>query len=389
VSLKSYFPEQFAQLEGFFLSATERVRLLRIDPEMRPMLIKALSRMDEDKAFPHALTLYSQPFTEPISYFESLYGVLQKSYEQNAAQGLKLAAPADDSASLKAPAKFARYASLLAESLPEQIGSLVFILAPDEVADPPNFRKSIAFLAENIRSDWLKVLVLDLRTKPMLEGLEGEQAKIGVQTLYLAPEEIERRVQEDLQAPASLLPEERRQYKGLLAGFAFSNRRYDEAAQLQRAWASEAEQDGAPADAASAHYNLGNTLLAQSSWPDAIEAFSKACELCIEHKVIGLAPFAYANLGIALHRNGEFSQAFASLKVARDMFKAQNHRAGEAYVVDALAQMYALDGRKAEAEKSWRYCLSLYEGMTSTMFADLRASGSKDVLEKLEKLGAR
>ncbi len=103
--------------------------------------------------------------------------------------------------------------------------------------------------------------------------------------------------------------------------------------------------------------------------------------------MIGLAPFAYANLGIALHRNGEFAQAFASLKVARDMFKAQNHRAGEAYVVDALAQMYALDGRKAEAEKSWRYCLSLYEGMTSTMFADLRASGSKDVLEKLEQAG--
>ncbi len=98
----------------------------------------------------------------------------------------------------------------------------------------------------------------------MLEGLEREQAKIGVQTLYLAPAEIERRVQEDLQAPASLSPEERRQYKGPARRFRiFSNRRYDEAAQLQREWASEAEQDGAPADAASAHYNLGNTLLAQ------------------------------------------------------------------------------------------------------------------------------
>ena len=57
--------------------------------------------------------------------------------------------------------------------------------------------------------------------------------------------------------------------------------------------------------------------------------------------------------------------------------------------MDVLAQMYALDGRKAEAEKSWRYCLSLYEGMTSPTFADLRTSGSKDVREKLEQLGAR
>jgi hypothetical protein len=71
------------------------------------------------------------------------------------------------------------------------------------------------------------------------------------------------------------------------------------------------------------------------------------------------------------------------------MFKAQNHRAGEAFVVDALAQMYALDGRKAEADKSWRYCLSLYESMTSSTFADLRASGSKDVIAKLAQLGAQ
>jgi len=393
VSLKSYFPEQFAQLEGFFLSATEGVRLLRIDPEMRPLLIKALSRMDEDKTFPHALTLCSQPFAEPVSYFDSLYGVLRKSYEQNAAalaaQGVKLAAPADESAPLKAPAKFARYASSLAESLPERVGSLVFILAPDDVADVAAFRRSIAFLAENLRSDWLKVLVLDLRTTPMLEGLEREHAKIGLQTLYLSPEEIERRVHEDLQAPASLSPAERRQYKGLLAGFAFSNRRYDDAAQLQREWASEAEKDAAPADAASANYNLGNTLLAQSAWPDAIAAFCKACELSVANNLTGLAPFAYANLGIGLHRNGEFAQAFASLKVARDMFKAQNHRAGEAYVVDVLAQMYALDGRKAEAEMSWRYCLSLYESMSATTFADLRTSGSKDVLEKLGQLGVR
>ena len=393
MSLKSYFPEQFDQLKGFFISATEVVRQLKIDPEMRPMLIKALSRMDEDKEFPHALTLCSQAFADPVSYFDSLYEILRQSYEQNvralADQKTKLAAPLDERTVLKAPAKFARYASSLAESLPDRVGSLVFVLNPDDVADVPGFRKSIAYLAESIRSEWLKVLVLDSRAAPLLAGLESEHSTIGVQTLYLSPEEIERRVREDLQAPASLSPAERRQYKGLLAGFAFSNRHYDEAAQLQRAWASEAEQDGAPGDAASACYNLGNTLLAQGAWPEATAAFCKACDLCVQHQVIGLAPFAYANLGIGLHRQGEFEQAFAALKVARDMFKAQNHRAGEAFVVDTLAQMYALDGRNAEAEKSWRYCLSLYEGMTSSTFADLRVSGSKDVIAKLAQLGAQ
>jgi len=374
MSLTSFFPEQFDQLQGFFISATEVVRHLKIDPEMRPLLLKALAKMDDDAEFPHALTQVTQPFVEPVSYFEGLLETLP--------------APLDDKTSpLKAPARFTRNASSLAESLPDNVGSLVFVLNPDAVTDVPAYRKSIAYLAEHIRSDWVKFLVLDSRTEPLLEGIEREQSRIGVQTLHLSPEEIEQRVREDLQSPAALSAAERRQYKGLLAGFAFSKKDYNHAAELQRAWASEAQQEGQHGDAASAYYNLGNTLLAKGDWSEATAAFCTACELCVDHRMNGLAPFVYANLGVSLHRQSQFAQAFAALKVARDMFKAQNHRAGEAFVVDTLAQMYALDGRNAEAEKSWRYCLTLYDGMTSSTFRDVRAAGRSEVIAKLEKLG--
>jgi tetratricopeptide (TPR) repeat protein len=184
-----------------------------------------------------------------------------------------------------------------------------------------------------------------------------------------------------------LSPAEKRQYKGLLAGFAYSNKEYDRAAQLQRDWAADAERDREPGDAASAYYNLGNTLLAKGDLAAATEVFCKACDICIDHKISGLAPFVYVNLGVSLHRQNQFEEAFAALKVGRDLFKAQNHRAGEAFVVDALAQMYTLDGRKAEAEKSWRYCLSLYDSITSSTFKDVREAGRNDVLAKLKQLG--
>ncbi|MEP7245314.1 MAG: tetratricopeptide repeat protein [Gammaproteobacteria bacterium] len=378
MSLTSFFPEQFDQLKGFFISATDVVRHLKIDPEMRPLLFKALARMEDDPEFPHALTRYSQPFAEPVSYFEGMLEILRQS----------MPTPPDSKTSaLKAPARFTRYASALAEKLPDNVGSLVFVLNPDSVADVPAYRKSIAYLAEHIRSDWVKFLVLDSRAEPLLEGIERERSRIGVQTLYLSPQEIEQRVREDLQSPAALSPAERRQYKGLLAGFAFSNKDYDQAAELQRAWASEAVQEEEHGDAASAYYNLGNTLLAKGDWSEATAAFCSACELCVEHQVNGLAPFVYANLGVSLHRQQQFAQAFAALKVARDMFKAQNYRAGEAFVVDTLAQMYALDGRNSEAERSWRYCLSLYDGMTSSTFRDVRAAGRSEVIAKLAKLG--
>jgi tetratricopeptide (TPR) repeat protein len=263
----------------------------------------------------------------------------------------------------------------------------VFVLGPEDIADPAAFRKSVLYIAGHVRSKWVKFLVLDSRTAPLLEGIHNEHAKVGTQTLYLSPDEIEKRVQEDLQSPTALTPAERRQYKGLLAGFAFSNKEYDKAAQLQREWATEAEKDAQYADAACAYYNLGNTLLAKGAFAEATTVFCQACHLCVEHKVNGLAPFAYVNLGVSLQRQNQFEQSFAALKVARDMFKAQNHRPGEAYVVDALAQMYVLEGRKAEAERSWRYCLHLYESMTSSTFKDLRAKGREDVLAKLRTLG--
>jgi tetratricopeptide (TPR) repeat protein len=392
MSLKSFFPEQFDQLKAFFISGTEVVRHLKVDPEMRPMLLKALAKMEDDREFPHALSLSTEKFTEPVSYFNHLLNVVRESYEQNAPALAKkqvtLPPPFEADAPLKAPAKFTLYASSLANSLPENVGSLVFVLNPDEILDPQAFRKSILYIAENIRSNWLKFLVLDARTAPVLQNIAQDHAKIGEQTLYLSPDEIEKRVREDLQSPAGLSASEQRQYKGLLAGFAYSNRNYEEAAQLQQAWAAESEQASQHGDAASAYYNLGNTLLAKGEFAQATEVYCKACDLCVEHKVHALAPFVYVNLGVSLHRQKQFEQAFASLKVARDMFKAQKHRAGEAFVVDALAQMYALDGRKAEAEKSWRYALSLYEGMTASTFKDLRAAGREDVLAKLKQLGA-
>jgi len=387
MSLKSFFPEQFDQLKAFFISATEVVRQLKIDPEMRPLLLKALGKMDDDKDFPHALTLCSQAFKEPVSYFEGLSEILRQSYEQNAKsfanRQIKLAPPVAPKAGMKAPEKFVRYASSLTDSLPGEVGSLVFVLNPDEIADPQSFRRSIGYLAENIRSHWVKFLVLDSRTEPVLDGIE----RIGAQTFHLSPEEIEKRVREDLQSPTALSAAEQRQYKGMLAGFAYSNKEYDRAAQLQRDWASDAERDQQPGDTASAYYNLGNTLLARGDFAEATEVFCKACNICVDHKVNGLAPFVYVNLGVSLHRLNQFEQAFAALKVGRDMFKAQNHRAGEAFVVDTLAQMYVLDGRKSEAERSWRYCLSLYDSMTSSTFKDVRKAGRDDVVAKLKNLG--
>jgi tetratricopeptide (TPR) repeat protein len=311
MSLKSYFQEQFEQLSDFMISLREVVRCVRIDPEMKPMLSKVLARMDDDQDFPHLFVSYAQSFRDAKTYFEGLAALISGEYVKNAQAlreaGVQFAPPFEEASPPPAPFRFLRYAEALADKLPDHVGSLVFLLDPDDVSDRNGFQRSVRFLCEDTACPWLD-------------------------------------------SASALQPAERRQYLGLLAGFAFARKEYADAEELQRRWAEQARREGSPQELAAAFYNLGNTLTAKGDYDQAVEVYCQTCNLCLDHSMNSLAPLAYTNLGIALHRQGDFPRAFAALKVSRDMFKVQNVRPGEAYVVDCLAQMYADNGQTQEAE---------------------------------------
>jgi tetratricopeptide (TPR) repeat protein len=390
MSLKSYFPEQFAQLKDFMVSSIEVVRCVRIDPEMQALFTKALAKMEDDPEFPHAFLHYGEPFKSQSQYFKGLHELFSNQYAQNAQafseQGISLQTPLKENELEKIPIRFLNNVETFSDSLPDHVGSLVFVLEPEDIANRDGYRMAIEFLVAHTRSQWLKFLVLDARTNPVIEPPSGNDKRIGFQTFHLSPEEIERRTKEDLASPAALQPAERRKYLGMLAGFSFGRKEYAEAEQLQHQWVKAAEADADPGELAAALYNLGNTLIAKETFSEAIDVYCKACNICLDNQLNSLAPLVYTNLGISLHRQGNVEQAFPAMNVARDMFKAQNHLPGEAYVSECLAQMYTDDGRNGEAEQSLLYALSLYEKVTSTLFKDLRKMGRDNILDKLETL---
>jgi tetratricopeptide (TPR) repeat protein len=389
MSLKLYFPEQLDQLKKFATSATEVVRCVQIDPEMKPMLMKILAKLDEEPEFPHALLSIKTRFNNSHDYFQKLLEQITKNYEEIKKSfveiGVVFKPPIDPEKKLKSPAQFIQYSSKLADSLLDNMGSIVLVIDPEEVANKVDFKKSIEFLADKTTSRWLKYIVFDSRANPVLEGLSEENDHVGMQTFYLSPEEIENRAREDLNLSGALEPGERRKYLGLIAGFAYARKEYEDAIKYQSQWVTEAKGNAEPSELANALYNLGNTYHAKGDFAEATEVYCQACDICIENELNSLAPFVYTNLGINLHRQGDFESAFDSLGVARDMYKAQKQRPGEAHVVDCLAQIYALDGENEKAEETWLYALSIYEGITSSLFKDLRESGINDISAKLEQ----
>jgi tetratricopeptide (TPR) repeat protein len=387
--LSEFFADQFRQIKGFMGDPSEVVRIIRVDPDMRYVLIKALVKLEDEPDNPHLMLFADAAMTEPKAYFGALLAQLQRNYAENQAAlrriGVRFTVPDEGRGPLHPATEFRLYASALADALPDSLGSLVFVLDPEQIEDAAAFRQSVEFLARKVESNWLKFIVLDSRVSPRLGELETQVPRVGAQAFYMPPEAIEEKLRERVSKPAGSDPLQHRRSLGVLAGFAFGNKNYDEAGRLQREWAQLAESAGAPAEAAGASYNLGNTLLAQGDLLQAEDQFVRCCELCLAHAVNGVLPLALTNLGVTLFRQDRVTEAIESLRVAHRTFKAQNHRPGEAFVYDTLAGMYYGQQRLDEAEAAWLAALGVYEGITSDAFADLRESGSRDIRTKLER----
>lgn len=391
MALKDFFLEQIDLLLLFMRNEPEQtVRCVRVDPEMKPLFMKVLAGLDKDENSPHLMLCSEVPFDNPRQFFEALLRELAEELARweapLKAAGFVFQPNTEELKGLPPDKRFVAYGAALADSLPDSFGSVVLILAPDRVADAAGYQRAVEFPAVNTPSPWMKFLVVDERQDPVLAKIDENNPNIWAQTFHIAPEEIESQAKADLARGTGLSPLEQRQYTGLLAGFAFARREYERALQLQQQWLDMLGPDSTPAEAANAHYNLGNTHLARKDHQAAEAAFGKALEIALENQLNALVPMALTNLGVTLYRLGRPQQALESFRIARDTCKAQGLRPTEAHVLDCLAKTYEADNKPDEAERCWRQALAVYDGMTSETYADARQGGRADILEKLDRL---
>jgi tetratricopeptide (TPR) repeat protein len=93
------------------------------------------------------------------------------------------------------------------------------------------------------------------------------------------------------------------------------------------------------------------------------------------------------NLGIALFQLGRMAEGEKSFDTACLTFQGINNPPGAAYSLDCKASALAKAGHKKEAERAWLRALGIYESIEGDALKDVRESGRKDILEKLDRLG--
>lgn len=384
-----FFAEQLELVRDFLATPDVAVNIIQVDGEMHGILMRLLAGLDNDPDLPHALIGHYEPFTDPAAWFAGMKAALDAQLalhaEALAAIGVPASGP-DPAKALTAPWHFLRHAERLAASLPDDAGAIAFLIDPERVEDDAMFGRSIDFLASQTREPWLKFIVLDDRSRPRLAALADDRSRVDLQVFWLPPEEISWRLN-----AAAMQGEGGDEGEGLAlaGGFATSNKDFEQAETLLRRQLARAERQGAPADIALSRYTLGNALLAAGQVEAAAEAFQQTCESCSTHTLYELSPVAYTNLGIALHRLGQFDQAFDALKVANTFYRAQGNRPGEAFTCDNLARIHEERGQHDKAERVWRYALKLYDGISNPAMRDVREGGRSDILDKLERLAGK
>jgi len=388
--LASFFGQQLEQLREFLDGDAPRMTALEHGVDIRPLIVRMLLKLDEDESCGHILAMCATKYENERQFFTELLSELveenERFREYCRGQGIELPRP-DREPELSARHRFKRYVADVAESLPEQQGSYALLIVPDEIADEAAFVQSMEYLAELTRSSRVKYVVFDRLEKPMLAELPQRSKQVRSQRFHLPPEEIERRVKEDL-AGGGLGEAERRQYAAMAAAFAFAYHRHDEADKLYRDALKLAQQGGSAADQATVQYNLANNLLAQGRFEEAEATYNASAQLCLANQLNPLLAMVLSNMAIALQRQGRIEQAVESFQVAQRTFAALDNPAGEAYVLDSQAQSLAAAGRGEAALQSWQEALARYDSIRNPALADAREGGRADILAKIERFRA-
>ena len=119
--------------------------MVAVDPDLKPVLIKMLSGLDRDPNTPHVLIPSDAGFAGGGSSSPTCSATCSRPTSRTrttCAAGVFEPFGQTDLTGDSPEGRVVMYLSALAESLPDHVGSLVVVLDPKKVEDPPEFRKA-------------------------------------------------------------------------------------------------------------------------------------------------------------------------------------------------------------------------------------------------------
>ncbi|MEL6106324.1 MAG: tetratricopeptide repeat protein [Planctomycetota bacterium] len=381
--LQEYFADQLTQLQTFLTDDESGARVLAVDQSLIPVVEKTLIKIDSMDENPHVLMPTTIAFNDPTSYAQEVLSDFESENEafRDTLRDVGVVLPRPGTG--EPVSRLALYVQEVSDSWPPSEGNYILLLYPASVADADSFLQLFRSLAEQTTPPIVKWLaLLDLAQLP--EDFPDDDPVLALQKWEADSDDVQDDVARQLEHE-ELPPGERLKLTTLAAGFAAGEGDMESSLLLHEQTIELArEQKDVPSEA-TAHYHMGNSLLAQEQFELAEGHLSESAVLAVDCDMHHLVGMAMTHLGVCLGKMDRDGEAVEAFDAAAKTFDAVGDVPAHARVYDVRAISALEKEEKQEACEHWRTALALFESIQPGPLDPVRENGIEEISAKLEK----
>jgi tetratricopeptide (TPR) repeat protein len=385
--MRSVFQDIQSELKRFIDSRTESLLIVSCEPVHSALLLKSLDVVeDEPESFDIFLT-FGHKFTDPAAYVREIPPIISRQLagvnEELAKRGEPALPPPPADLTNESRKPHQRLVGLMryVESLITDERRVIWIFYPMEVGASTLYAQLVNHVNDELKTGSLrmtKAIVRDSAVSPALGRWLDGQPNVRVYRPELDPESFEKKLNERANDP-SLPAEEQAQLHMMLAGFDVANKRYDTALARNLELLGYFRGAGDRHQQAVVMNNIGDLHYTQKNFKEAQIWYERAINLSVNLKSEPMVLHQSFNLGNTLLAQNRFADALFYYDATEQLARASNQSTQQIQALEQMGTANRRMGRLAEAADNWEKAVELSR---ESKFKD----GQRANLERLRDL---
>jgi tetratricopeptide (TPR) repeat protein len=390
--MRSIIQDIQSEFHRFIDSKRETLLIISSEPDHSALLIKALEALDDEPESLDIFLIFGHPFADAETYVREIPPTISLQLAEVNKELAKRGEPEIASIpaelmneSQKPPIRLAGLMRYL-ESLVTDQRRVIWVLYPLEIDDPSDYYRLIGYLNDEVKPGALprtKLIVRDSAVSPVLEKKLGDQPNIKIYRPELDPNSFEKKLNEKANDP-QLPMEEHAQLQMMLAGFDVARQRYDLALARNMELSGYFASTGQRHQQAVVLNNIGDLHYTQKKFKEAQSWYERAINLSVKLESEPLVLYQSYNLGNALLMQNKYADALIYYNAMDQLAGATNLPVQR---IQALEQMGVTNyrmGKTTEAAQHWEQAVELSRELK---FEEGQRTNLKHLQELYQKTG--
>jgi tetratricopeptide (TPR) repeat protein len=366
--MQSIMREIQGVFKSFINGTRHRLLIVACAPDDSPLLLKSLDAVEDDPTFPDIFLSFGHSFSDAGSY---VGGVLTSLSEQHSQVNDALVKRGDPplptipvetvDASLLPEQRLSKTIQYVRDVVPKG-RQVIWIFYPLELTESEQYLHLINHLRTEIEEVPIRGTKLIVRDDPsaILASQLQKEPKVRVYSPELDPDSLMKKMEKQANDP-KVPPEEQAQLHMMLAGKDVADGRFDQALARNQELLGYFYYTGQRPHQSIVLNNIGDIHYMQGRYPEAQKSYEQATVVSVEEKSEPLVIYQSINLGNALLMQRKYEEALVYYQSAEQLAEVNKvlH-----YQLESLRQIgevkYQLK-QPAEAAEAWQKAIDLCE----------------------------